>query len=80
MSVMLAVLATSSKHLMLLNLSVPIMQAILSFVIPLVSLFLIFLSDCQSVKPTRKLIDVNRKHPHEWLVNNKNSRQYDFTK
>ena len=38
-----AVLANSSKHLMLLNLSVPVMQVILSFVIPLVSLFLILL-------------------------------------
>ena len=39
-----------------------------------------FASDCQSVKPVRKLIDVNRKRPHERLVNNKNSRQQDFTK
>ena len=39
-----------------------------------------FTSDCQSVKPVRKLIDVNRKRPHERLVNNKNSRQQDFTK
>ena len=46
MSVMLitsAVLANSSKHLMLLNLSVAVMQVTLSFVIPLVSLFLILL-------------------------------------
>ena len=64
MSITSAVLVNSSKHLMLLNLSVPVMQVILSFVIPLVSLFLIFslfsVSDCQSVKPARKLIDVNR--------------------
>ena len=39
-----------------------------------------FASDCQSVKPARKFIDVNRKRPHERLVNNKNSRQHDFTK
>ena len=39
-----------------------------------------FVSDCQSVKPVRKIIDVNRKYPHERLVNNKNSRQHDFTK
>ena len=39
-----------------------------------------FASDCQSVKPVRKLIDVNRKRPYERLVNNKNSRQQDFTK
>ena len=37
-----------------------------------------FMSDCQSVKPVRKLIDVNRKRPHERLVNNKNSRQHDL--
>ena len=40
---MSAVLAKSSKHLMLPNLSVPVMQVILPFVIPLVSLFLILL-------------------------------------
>ena len=38
-----------------------------------------FVCDCQSVKPARKFIDVNRKHQHERLVNNKNSRQHDFT-
>ena len=38
-----AILANSLKHLILLNLSVPAMQLILSFVIPLVSLFLILL-------------------------------------
>ena len=43
MSVTLAELANSSKHLMLLSLSVPVMQVILSFVIPLVNLFLILL-------------------------------------
>ena len=37
-------------------------------------------SDCQSVKPARELIDVNRKRPHEQLANNKNSRQHEFTK
>ena len=42
------------------------MQVILSFVI-------------QSVKPARKLKGVKRKRPHEQLVNNKNSRQHDFT-
>ena len=39
-----------------------------------------FVTACQSVKPARKLIDVNWKRPHEQLVNNKNSRQHDFTK
>ena len=39
-----------------------------------------FVSGCPSVKPARKLIDVNWKHPHERLVNSKNSRQHDFTK
>ena len=39
-----------------------------------------FVSDCQSNKPARELIDVNRKHPHEQLVNNKNSHQHEFTK
>ena len=39
-----------------------------------------FVSDCQSVKPARKLNGVKRKRPHERLVNNKNSRQHVFTK
>ena len=39
-----------------------------------------FVSDCQSVKPARKLNGVKRKCFHERLVNNKNSCQYDFTK
>ena len=39
-----------------------------------------FVSDCQSVKPARKLIDVSRKRPHDRVVNTKNSRQHDFTK
>ena len=39
-----------------------------------------FVSDCLSVKPARKLKGVKRKRPHERLVNNKNSRQHDFTK
>ena len=43
MSVTSAVLPNSLKQLMLLNLSVPVMQLIPSFVIPLVSLFLILL-------------------------------------
>ena len=43
MSVTSIVLAKLSKHLMLLNLTVPVMQVILSFVILLVSLFLILL-------------------------------------
>ena len=38
-----------------------------------------YFSDCQSVKPARKLNGVKRKRPHERLVNNKNSRQHDFT-
>ena len=36
--------------------------------------------DCQSVKPVCKLIDVNQKHPHVQLVNNRNTHQHDFTK
>ena len=43
MSLRSTVLANLSKHLMLLKLSVPVMQVILSFVIPLVSPFLILL-------------------------------------
>ena len=39
-----------------------------------------FVSDCQSVKHVRKLIDVNQKCPHEQLVTNKDNRQHDFTK
>ena len=39
-----------------------------------------FISDCQSVKPVCKLIDVNWKRPHEQLVTNKDNHQYDFTK
>ena len=35
-----------------------------------------FVSDCQSVKPARKLNGVKRKRPHEGLINNKNSRQH----
>ena len=79
MSLRSTVLANLSKHLMLLKLSVPVMQVILSFVIPLVSLFLILLV-IQLVKPARKLTDVNRERPLERLVNNKNNCQYDFAK
>ena len=43
MSLTSIVLTNSSKHLMLLNLLGPVMQLILSFAIPLVSLFLILL-------------------------------------
>ena len=43
MSLTSTVLTNSSKHLMLLNLLGPVMQLILSFAIPLVSLFLILL-------------------------------------
>ena len=39
-----------------------------------------FGSDCQSVKPARKLKGVKRKRLHERLFNSKNSRQHDFTK
>ena len=39
-----------------------------------------FVNDCHSVKPVRKLIDVNRKRPNERLANNKDNRQHDFTK
>ena len=44
MSVTSIALAKLSKHLMLLKLSVPVMQVILSFVIPHVSLFLSLLA------------------------------------
>ena len=37
-------------------------------------------SDCQSVKPAYKFINMNWKRFHEGLVHNKNSRQHDFTK
>ena len=43
MSLTSTVLTNSPKHLMLLNLSGPVMQLILSFAIPIVSLFLILL-------------------------------------
>ena len=39
-----------------------------------------FASDCQSVKPVRKLTNVNRKRPHERLADGKGSHQHDFTK
>ena len=39
-----------------------------------------FISNCQSIKPARKLVDVNWKRPHEWLSNNKNSHQHYFGK
>ena len=78
-SVTPTVLANTSKNSMLPNLPVSVMQVILSFVIPLVSLFLILLV-IQLVKPARKLTDVNRERPLERLVNNKNNCQYDFAK
>ena len=68
------------KHLMFVNQSVSVIQAILSFVIPLASLFPNFDSDCHSVKLVHKLIDVSWKHSQEWLVNNKSSCQHDFIK
>ena len=40
-----------------------------------------FVNDFVSqLKPARRLIDVNRKRPHERLINNISSRQHDFTK
>ena len=39
-----------------------------------------FVSDCQLVKPARKLKGVKPKRPHERLANNKNSHQHNFTK
>ena len=61
------------------------MQVISNFVIPVICNSTCkpvsnYVSDCQSVKPARKLIDVNQKRPHERLVNNKNRRQHDFIK
>ena len=37
-------------------------------------------NDCQSVKPARKLNNVNQKRPHEQLINDKDSLQHDFKK
>ena len=37
-----------------------------------------FASDCQSVKPVCKLLDVNWKRRRERLVNNKSSHQHDL--
>ena len=65
MSVTSTVIDNLSKHLMLHSTCKPVSN---------------FVTACQSVKPARKLIDVNWKRPHEQLVNNKNSRQHDFTK
>ena len=65
MSVTSTVKDNLSKHLMLHSTCKPVSN---------------FVTACQSVKPARKLIDVNWKRPHEQLVNNKNSRQHDFTK
>ena len=39
-----------------------------------------FVGDCQSVKPVRKLIDVNRKRPRQRFVNKMSSPQHGFTK
>ena len=39
-----------------------------------------FVSDSLPAKLACKVVDVNLKRPHERLVNNKNSRQHDFTK
>ena len=80
MSVTSAVIANSSKHLMLLNLSVPVMQVIVSNCNSTCKPVSNFVSDCQSVKPARKLKGVKQKYPHERPVNNKNSHQHDFTK
>ena len=74
------VLANSSKQLMLLNRSVPVMLVILSFAIPLVSLFLTLLI---IVSQLNLLVNFSLrigKRPHERLVKNNNSRQHDFTK
>ena len=65
MSVTSTVIDNLSKHLMLHSTCKPVSN---------------FVTACQSVKPARKLIDVNWKRPHEQLVINKNSRQHDFTK
>ena len=65
MNVAAAVFASSSKHLMLVKLYVPVMHVILSFVIPLVSLFLILLVITSQLNLFHKLIDVNQKRPRE---------------
>ena len=81
MSVTSAVIANSSKHLMLLNLSVLVMQVILSFVIPLVSLFLILLVIVSKLNLLVKLKVWNGNGlTNDLLVNSRNSRGHDFTK
>ena len=74
------VLANSSKQLMLLNRSVPVMLVILSFAIPLVSLFLTLLIIVSQLNLLVNLSLRTGKRPHERLVKNNNSRQHDFTK
>ena len=81
MPVTSAVIANSSKHLMLLTKSVCSSNASNSVICnstckPVSNYF----SDCQSVKPAHKLNGVTRKRPHERLVNNKNSHQQEFRK
>lgn len=81
MSLTATVLAKSSNHFMLVNLSsVPVMQVILLLSIPLCKAVSNFVCGCQSVTFFRKPIYVNRKRPREWLVNKKSSRQHDFMK
>ena len=80
-SVMLSVLANSSKQLINVTKSVFSSNASNSVICnstckPVPNL----VSDCQSVKPAYKFINMNWKRFHEGLVHNKNSRQHDFTK
>ena len=56
------------------------MQVIMSFVITLGSLFLILLVIVSQLNLFVNFFNVNRKRPYERFVNNKNSRQHDFTK
>ena len=65
MNVAAVVLASSSKHLMLVKLPVPVMHVILSFVIPLVSLLLILIAITSQLNLFHKLIDFNQKRPRE---------------
>ena len=55
------------------------MQVILSFVIPLVILFLLLLVIVSQLNLFVNFFRVKRKRSHERIVNNKSSPQHDFT-
>ena len=66
-------LANSSKYLILLNLSAPVLQVIQSFLILNLNQKHDFVRNCQSVETVCKLTDVNQKRPHERLANGKSA-------